>query len=111
MAFLRLIFALPLVVGAVLFALAHPEKVSLTYSPLSDPIELPLYFVALTFLGIGFLLGVFSTWLGMGKLRKERRAYKKDVKKLTKENEKLNAEKIKAEDELQKQNPEVIQGN
>jgi uncharacterized integral membrane protein len=111
MAFLRMIFALPLIIGAVMFALAHPEKVLLTYSPLSEPIELPLYFVALAFLGIGFLLGVFCTWLGMGKLRKERRAYKKEVKKLTKENEKLTTEKTKAENELEKLNPDVIQGN
>ena len=112
MAFLRWIFALPLIVGAVLFALAHPQKVSLTYNPVSDPIELPLYFVALAFLGIGFLLGVFSTWLGMGKVRKERRAFKKEVKTLTKENDKLSNEKDKAVINLQaKETPDVIQGN
>ena len=112
MAFLKMIFALPFIVGAVVFALAHPETVTLTYSPLNDSIELPLYFVALTFLGVGFILGAICTWLGMGKLRKERRTFKKEVKTLKKENEKLEADKNKFEQQLQeKETPDIIQGN
>jgi len=112
MAFLRWIFTLPFIVGAVLFALAHPQKVPLTYSPMSEPIELPLYFLTLLFLAAGFLLGCIMTWFGMGKLRKERRGYKKEVKTLTKENEKLNEAKSKIETQLQeKETSEIIQGN
>ena len=90
MALLRWIIALPFIIGAVLFALAHPEKVSVTLNPLQDAVELPLYFVALLFLGIGFILGALVAWLGMSQTRKERRQYKKEVKTLTKEADKQN---------------------
>lgn len=85
MSFIRWIIALPLIVGAVLFALAHPDPVTITWNPFEEAIELPLYFVALAFLGIGFLLGVFVAWLGMGKVRKERRQQRKTIKKLEKD--------------------------
>lgn len=85
MAIIRWIIALPLIVGAVLFALAHPTPVSITWNPFDPPIELPLYFVVLTFLGVGFLLGAFVAWIGMGKVRKERRKQKKIIKTLEKD--------------------------
>ena len=84
MSFIRWIIALPLIVGAVLFALAHPDIVSVTWHPFKPPAELPLYFVALVFLGGGFLLGVIITWIGMGSLRQERRQQKKTIRKMEK---------------------------
>lgn len=112
MALLKWIIALPFIVGAVLFALEHPQKVPVTFNPFSDPIELPLYFVALMFLATGFLLGAFMAWLGMGKIRKDRRQYKKDIKTLTKENEKLIQEKNELLGQVNaNQSSEIIQGN
>ncbi|MCI5061030.1 MAG: LapA family protein [Alphaproteobacteria bacterium] len=85
MALLRWILALPLIVGAVLFALAHPTPVPVTWNPFEPAIDLPLYFVALSFFGVGFILGAFISWLGMGKVRKERRQQRKQIKKLEKD--------------------------
>lgn len=102
MGIVKWIFALPFIVGAVLFALAHPTPVVLTYSPFAEPIELPLYFVALLFLGIGFLLGAFMAWLGMGDTRKQKRAYKKEVKLLNKDTEKLKENIEQLEEKLEK---------
>ncbi len=106
MALLRWIIALPFIVGAVLFALSNSEKVFLTYSPFHDSKEFPLYFIGLTFLGIGFLLGAFMAWMGMGQVRKDRRQYKKEVKNLTKENEKLAGEITTLEAELKERDLE-----
>lgn len=112
MAILKWIIALPFIMGAVLFALEHPQKVPVTFNPFSDPIELPLYFVALMFLATGFLLGAFMAWFGMGKVRKDRRQYKKDIKTLTKENEKLTQEKNEAVEKINaSQSSEIIEGN
>jgi uncharacterized integral membrane protein len=90
---LRWIIALPIVVGAVFFALTNPEHVLITWSPVHEPAELPLYFIALTFLGAGFLLGAFMAWIGMGKTRSARRQLKRENKQLEKDineaNEKL----------------------
>ena len=112
MAIIRWIIALPFIVGAILFALAHPEKVSTTFSPLQDSIELPLYFVVLLFLAIGFLLGALFAWIGMGQVRKDRRTYKKNVKELTKENEKLNKKNFETLDQHKISTAtELIEGN
>ena len=94
MALLRWILALPFIAGAVWFALAHPQSVSVMVNPVKDPIELPLYFVVLLFLAIGFIFGAFMAWIGMGKTRQERRAFKKEVKNLNKEIEVLKNEKM-----------------
>ena len=90
---IRWIIAAPIVIGAVLFALANPTNVMLTWSPIHEPKELPLYFIALSFLGIGFLLGAVIAWLNMGKTRADKRRLKKENKQLEKDinesNEKL----------------------
>ena len=101
----RWIVALPLIVGAVLFALAHPDPVSVTWNPFEEAVQLPLYFVALAFLGIGFLLGAFIAWLGMGKVRRERRQQRKTIKKLEKD---INAANEKMIETLSKMKPERL---
>ncbi len=106
MAFLRWIIALPFIVGAVLFALSNSESVLLTYSPLHDPIEFPLYFISLSFLGAGFLLGAFMAWFGMSDVRKARRTLKKEVKTLNKDSDKLKDKIEKLESDLEKKNLE-----
>lgn len=106
MAFIRWIIALPIIVGAVLFALAHPDPVSITWSPFEPKIELPLYFVALVFLGGGFVLGAFIAWIGMGKTRKERRQQKKTIRKLEKD---INDANEKMMETLSRHKPENYQ--
>ena len=94
MAILKWIVTLPFIVGAVLFALAHPDKVEVTLNPMSEPVELPLYFVSFLFLGVGFILGMIVTWFSMGSLRHTKRAQKKEIKELKKKNEALEEEKL-----------------
>ena len=111
MAFLRWIIALPIIVGAVLFALAHGEVVTVTWNPFEAPIELPLYFVALVFLGMGFILGAFTAWMSMGKVRKERRQQKKKIKQLEKDINAANEKVMEtlAQKKIEKNNQPVIQ--
>lgn len=85
MAFLRWLIALPFIVVIVAFAIANPNDVLLVWSPIHEKLSLPLYALSLGFLGIGFLLGSMMTWFGMGKVRAERRTYKKENKRLEKE--------------------------
>jgi len=110
MSFIRWILALPIIVGAILFALAHPNHVSVTWSPFEPPIDLPLYFVALMFLGGGFLLGTFVTWLGMGSVRQDRRRQKKEIKNLEKDIDEANKKiiEILAEKKNLKQKNETL---
>jgi uncharacterized integral membrane protein len=102
MAFLRWIIALPIIVGAVLFALAHPEPVSLTLNPLKAPVELPLYAVSFFFLGVGFLIGALMAWIGMAHIRHERRQQRKTIRQLEKD---INEANEKWMDALAKTGP------
>lgn len=95
MIFLKWLLTLPFIVGAVLFALANPQIVDLQWTPFNQTMHLPLYFIALFFLGVGFLLGAIIAWIGMGKTRRERRQYKRENKQLERDindaNEQLTA--------------------
>lgn len=108
MAFIRWIIALPIIVGAVLFALANPVVVSVTWSPFHSPINLPLYFIALAFLGGGFLLGAFVAWISMGKVRRERRQQKKTIKQLEKDINAANEKIMTLSTASHKSNNQVI---
>lgn len=103
MAFLKWLFALPFIIAAVSFAIANSETITLIWSPFHGKLTLPLYALTLGFLVVGFLLGAFMTWLGMGKLRSERRAYKKDVKRLEKELKDQKSKRTEQKDPLLKQ--------
>ena len=82
MVLLKWILTLPFIVGAVLFALANPQIIDLQWTPFNQPITLPLYFIVLFFLAMGFFMGAFMAWIGMSKTRQERRQFKKENKQL-----------------------------
>ncbi|MEM6811256.1 MAG: LapA family protein [Pseudomonadota bacterium] len=92
MSLLRWIIAIPVIIGVLIFALAHPEDVSVAFSPLHDRIDLPLYFVVLLFLSVGFLLGAFIAWINFLPAFAEKRKQKKEIKELEKQ---LNESKEK----------------
>ena len=94
MALLKWIITLPFIAGAILFALAHPEDVTVTLYPLGEDLTLPLYFVSFLFLGVGFILGTIITWFSMGDLRQTKRGQKKEIKALNKKVKTLEEEKI-----------------
>lgn len=96
MKILKWIAALPLIVAAVLFALAHPQPVEFYWSPVNDPLVLPLYVLALGLTALGFILGALATWLGMGRLRHDRRHQKKTIKQLEKDLAAANENLVKA---------------
>lgn len=83
--FLRWILILPVLLYIIYFANINPQHYDVTVYPGSDPLTLAPYTLVLMALAIGFLLGVITLWLSQGKLRKERRDYKKKTKKLEKE--------------------------
>ena len=82
--FLGWLFTLPVLIGAIGFAVYNGEQVAVTYSPFSLPDVMPLYVPVLFAVAFGFLFGALMTWAAMGRLRAERRALKKEVKLLEK---------------------------
>lgn len=92
--FLRWIITLPVLIAGFVFAVSNPSSIDIVLNPLAEApnnmISVPIYIIAFVALGIGFLLGIVVLWLSMGKVRLERRQYKKAVKKLEKEISEMN---------------------
>jgi uncharacterized integral membrane protein len=85
MQLLKWIFALPLIIGAIFFAVANPDIVTVNFAPFATALNTPLYLICFLFLTGGFLLGTLLTWASGSDVRKERRKQKKEIKKLQKE--------------------------
>ena len=87
---------MPLVVAAVLFALGNRTPALLAFSPFHEPVEVPLYLIGLGMLGLGFILGVFTTWVAMHGLRVEKRRQRKTIKELEKQLDQARENEVKA---------------
>lgn len=114
MKILRWIVAVPIIVAAVLFALAHPQPVDFVWSPVNNPITIPLYVLTLGLCAVGFILGALAAWFGMSGLRRERRTQKKTIKQLEKDLAAAHDSAIKAREETraahehnQQQTPQI----
>ena len=82
---LQSVLGFALAIFLVSFALAHRAPVEVFYSPVHDPLSLPLYALVLGFTAFGFVLGGVIVWIGGAKVRKEKRVQKKQIKQLEKE--------------------------
>jgi uncharacterized integral membrane protein len=86
------LFTIPVIAGAIGFAIYNPDIVPVMVSPFRDAIPMPLYIPVLAAMAFGFLFGSLMTWAGMASLRRERRDYKKRVRALEKENDDLKTQ-------------------
>lgn len=77
--------ALLTTVAVLVFALSNRQEVEVVLLPVYEPVNLPLYLVALGLMATGFTIGALLVWMNGGELRRERRLHKKRVKLLEKE--------------------------
>lgn len=92
---IRWIVAIPFIGACVYLALSNRQSIDFSYSPLHDPVTLPLYYVLLLTLAIGFVLGAVLTWAYGAKGRKVRREQKKTIKTMQKELDTLHKNAVK----------------
>ena len=85
MSLIRAIFGFILALALTGFAVSNREIIDLIYSPIHDPLQVPLYLVALLFMAAGFVLGAVVTWLNGSKTRKLKRQQRKTIRALEKE--------------------------
>lgn len=104
MTLLRWIVTLPLIIGAVLFAMANAQPVTFNWNPFQTETQLPLYAVSFMFLGIGFFIGALVAWVGMHTTRRECRRLKKENKQLEKD---INIANEKLIEELSKKDTNI----
>tara|TARA_R110002072_G_scaffold77949_2_gene181202 strand:- start:44 stop:379 length:336 start_codon:yes stop_codon:yes gene_type:complete len=97
MAILRWVIGLLITIAISAFAVMNDEMVLITFSPVHEPISLPVYLIVLGFMAFGFIFGSIVTWLNGAKLRKTRRKQKKEIRILEKEVERLKEDKFAAQ--------------
>lgn len=85
MAFFRTLFGFIIAAALTIFAIANRQDAVLVYSPLHDPLNVPLYLISLIFLAIGFVLGGLVVWMNGAGTRKVKRKQRKTIKALEKE--------------------------
>ncbi len=85
MALIRTFIGFLIAITLIAFAITNRQTTTLVYSPLHDPLELPLYMVTLLFMAAGFFLGIMMLWINMGKSRKVKRDQRQTIKELEKE--------------------------
>ncbi len=80
--FLRWIFGILITAGALLFALANRAPVSLTWSPVDPPMQIPAFLLGLGGLAFGFFLGCLFSWLNSASDRREQNRQRKLLRRL-----------------------------
>ena len=101
---LWLALAAPVAIVLIAYAAANRHRVLLNldpFSPLDQAVYTaspPVYFLVFCTLGIGLLIGGFSTWLGQHKWRKRARHETREAEKWKKETDRLTAQ-IEAEEQ------------
>ncbi len=90
MTLLRSLIGFAIAIAAAAFAIANRQVVDVIYSPIHDPVSLPLYLIVLGLTALGFILGGIFVWMSMGHLRKTKRQQKKLIKTLEKELKAVN---------------------
>lgn len=83
--FIRWIFGFALAVLVTAFAVFNRHDIPFAYSPVHDPIDVPLFAVGLGFMALGFLIGAFIVWLNQIPLFYLRHKQKKKIRSLEKE--------------------------
>ncbi|UJQ93312.1 LapA family protein [Mariluticola halotolerans] len=81
----------PLCAILIVFALANRHAVPVRFDPVSPgspliaDVNTPLFIVIYGMLILGVLLGGFAAWLAQGRVRRERRRFKRENDRLTRE--------------------------
>ncbi|MGB0719213.1 MAG: LapA family protein [Bdellovibrionales bacterium] len=91
MALIRSLAALILVIAIAGLAVLNRQSAAFSWSPVHEPYTLPLYFIILAALAIGFLIGGTTVWFNDFHLRTTKRRQNKHIKSLEKELSALKA--------------------
>lgn len=77
--FFSWVIGVPVIVAAVIFAINNQDGIVISLWPFPYEPQMPVFWVVLGMLLIGFLLGMFMTWLAQGKHRALEKAYRREA--------------------------------
>lgn len=98
MALIRTFIGFLIAISLIAFAITNRQTTTLVYSPLHEPLELPVYMITLLFMGAGFFLGIMMLWINTGRTRKIKREQRQAIKNLEKELESLKGKDTDSHD-------------
>jgi uncharacterized integral membrane protein len=81
----------PLSVLLIVFALANRQAIVVNFNPLVAPdltapgVGVPLFLVVFACLLVGVVLGGAATWLGQGRVRRDRRRWQREAERLARD--------------------------
>ncbi|MFE1601032.1 LapA family protein [Methylobacterium sp. ID0610] len=92
--FLKGLILLPIAVLVVLLAVANRQAVTVSFDPFSQGVPafsltVPLYALIFAAVALGIVVGGCGTWLGEGRVRRDRRAKSRELDRLRTETERL----------------------
>ena len=90
------ILTLPLIVVAVIFAIANREPITLDLWPLDTSPRLPLFVILLACVAFGLAVGGLATWLSAAPARQRARQARRRVAELEREAVRLRQERDRA---------------
>lgn len=90
------ILTLPLIVVAVIFAIANREPITLDLWPFEASPRLPLFVILLACVGFGLAVGGLATWLSAVPARQRARQARRRVAELEREAVRLRQERDRA---------------
>lgn len=76
-------------VFCVAFVVLNMQEATLYYSPIANPIVLPLWLLGIVLFSVGFVVGGLLIWLSYSPVRYELRQTRKNLKAVEKDREKL----------------------
>ena len=63
LALLRWLIGFGFAACVLTFAVLNRESVTLTYTPIHDPLEMPMYAMGLGLLALGYIFGALTIWI------------------------------------------------
>jgi len=85
----KYLLKIPALIFIIAFVVLNRQEATLYYSPLVEPLTLPLWIMGLILFGVGFSVGALLLWLNSWPTYKELRTVKKQLKQTEAEIEDL----------------------
>jgi uncharacterized integral membrane protein len=85
----KLLLKIPALIFCVAFVVLNMQDTTLYYSPIANPVTLPLWALGLTLFSIGFIVGALLLWLNQIPKSKELKETQKTLKKTEEERDAL----------------------
>jgi len=84
--FFKYLLKIPTFTFCVAFVVLNMQDTTLYYSPLSNPVTMPLWLLGITLFSLGFVIGGLLVWLNHWPLKRELKQVQKELIKAEKEN-------------------------